>query len=95
MKYIVETLSTFRNVHVVEATSEEDAYLIAANADDNWQEWLGITKLDIRPYSEEIIKHLRSRENYFWEGVSSINDEGHITYANADGEVRVDSTKVR
>lgn len=89
MKYIVETLSTFRNVHVVEADSEEDALLIANNADDNWQEWLGLSKLDIRPYSDELKDYFKSKGNYFWTGISSISNDGYIIYKHSDDSVRV------
>lgn len=90
MKYLVEVLSTFRNVYVVEADNEEDALLVTENCDDNWQEWLGQQKLDVRPYTEEQKEHFKSKDNYFWEGYSSLDENGHIVYHHPDGSQRVD-----
>ena len=89
MKYIVETISTFRMCHVVEAESESDAKLIANDADDNFQEHIGIMQYDIQPYSEEAIAKFRSIENgYFWDGVAYIDEDGYIGYRHPDGTVR-------
>jgi hypothetical protein len=37
MKYIVETMQSFRHIHVIEAENEDEALKIASVADDNWQ----------------------------------------------------------
>ena len=78
MKYIVETISVSRMVHVVEADSEEVALQIAERADDNWQEYLGTLKIDINEYTEEHIKHFKEKQ-FFWNGVSKMVD-GEIEY---------------
>ena len=78
MKYIVETISASRMVHVVEADSEEVALQIAERADDNWQEYLGTLKIDINEYTEEHIKHFKEKQ-FFWNGVSRMVD-GEIEY---------------
>ncbi len=90
MKYLVEVLSTFRNVYVVEAENEDDALLVAENSDDNWQEWLGHQKLDVRPYTDEQKAYFKSKDNYFWEGHASLDENGHIVYHHPDGSQRVD-----
>jgi hypothetical protein len=90
MKYLVEVLSTFRNVYVVEAENEEDALLVTENCDDNWQEWLGQQKLDVRPYTEEQKEYFKSKDKYFWEGHASLDENGHIVYHHPDGSHRVD-----
>jgi len=87
MKYIVETLSTFKLYHVVEAENEADAMLIAENADDNYQDWLGITKYDIEECTDTRLEKLKDK-NYFWNGISFINEEGCIAYKDMDGNIR-------
>jgi hypothetical protein len=79
MKYIVETIGMFRQIHVVEADNEESAFEIAEVADDNWQEFLGVTKLDINEYTEEQIALFRKKE-FFWEGISYKDENGMIQY---------------
>jgi hypothetical protein len=89
MKYIVETLSTFRMCHVIEAESEADAKLIAEDADDNFQVHLGVTHYDIQPFTEEAVAKYKAIEHgYFWDGVSYIDEDGYIGYRHADGTVR-------
>ena len=95
MKYIIESVGVFRMVHVVECENEDDALLIAKNADDNWQEHLGVLKFDIAEYSEEKVKRFREKD-YFWDGTSYINGEGRIAYLHPDGGARdIDGPKVK
>lgn len=79
MKYIVETISLHRHVHVVVAESEEKALSIANEADDNWQEYLGQVKVDISEFNEDQIKHFRDKQ-YFWDGVAFRDENGGIDY---------------
>lgn len=95
MKYLVEVLSTFRNVYVIEANSEEEAYAATEHCDDNWQEWLGHQKLDVRLYSDEQKEYFKSKDNYFWEGYTSVTEDGYIEYHHPDGSSRVETTKIR
>ena len=90
MKYIVETLSTFRQVHVVEANSEDEALALAENADDNWQEHLGVMKYSITECTEQTLAPYKEMK-YFWDGVSSFDVDGNIKYVYPDGRVRVSS----
>jgi hypothetical protein len=85
MKYIVETIGMFRQVHVVEAETKEEAYEIAEVADDNWQEFLGTTKLDINEFTEEQIAHYKKKE-FYWEGVSYMED-GQVKYLHENGKI--------
>jgi hypothetical protein len=89
MKYLVEVLSTFRNVYVVEAENEEDALLVAENSDDNWQEWLGQQKLDVRVYDDSQKEYFKSKDKYFWEGYTSLDENGHLVYHHPDGSEKV------
>ena len=85
-KYIVESIGMFRQVHVVEAESEEKAFEIAETADDNWQEFLGTTKVDVSEFTEEHISVFRKKE-FFWEGVSFKDGNGELKYRHPDGSV--------
>jgi uncharacterized protein YpmS len=87
MKYIVETIGMFRQVHVVEAENEEAAFEIAENADDNWQEFIGTTKLDINEFTEEQIAHYKKKE-FYWDGVAFKGENGEIKYKHPNGSVK-------
>ena len=87
MKYIVETIGMFRQVHVVEAKDEDEAFKIAERADDNWQEFLGMTKLDINEYTEEQIAHYKKKE-FYWEGVSSFDENYQVIYHHPSGSLK-------
>lgn len=78
-KYIVETISQFRHIHVVEAESEEQALSVANEADENWQEYLGTTKLDVQEFTEEHVKHFREKQ-FWYDGVCYRNAAGEIDY---------------
>jgi hypothetical protein len=84
-KYIVEQISVHRTVHVVEADNEAEGLLIAEKADDNWQEWLGQMKVDVNEYSDERIAYFKNKE-YFWEGVSKLDEDGYIGYIHPNGD---------
>lgn len=79
--FIVETIGTFRQVHVVAAESEEDAYSIASEADCNWQEYLGELRVDCQEYTEEHIKRFQEKD-FFWSGTAFRDPEndGIISY---------------
>ena len=80
MKYIIESFSNFREVHIIEAENEEIAKKIAANSDYNMSKWLGQQIATIYPYSEEHEKRFREEDEYFWPGVKGIDAEGYLTY---------------
>ena len=86
MKYIVESIGMFRQIHVVEAENEEEAFKVAETADDNWQEFLGTTKVDVTEFTEEHISVFRKKE-FFWEGVSFKDENGELKYKHRDGSV--------
>lgn len=80
-KYIVESITTFRHIHVVEAENEDDAFSIASEADENWQEFLGVTKLDVQEFTEEHVKRFREKQ-FWWDGVAFRNaeEDGVVDY---------------
>jgi GTP cyclohydrolase II len=89
-KYIVETISTFRNVHVIEAENEDHLLQIADECDPNWDDWLGSIKHDVTEYSEEAIAKYKNKK-YFWDGSVFVDDEGYVCYRDQDGNVRKSS----
>ncbi len=89
-KYIVEVLTSFREAHVVEAKSREEAEKIAQNSDYNMSACLGTQILSVRPHSEEAIEQYRDEDEYFWIGVKSVNDEGYLVYTTEHGSRATD-----
>lgn len=79
MKYIIETISIHRNVHVVEASDEAAALSITEYADPNWEEHLGVLKVDATEFTEEHIKHFREKR-FFWDGVAYRDANGQVDY---------------
>ena len=84
-KYIVEQMSVFRNVYVIEADTEEEAVKISEYADDNWQEWLGNLKIDINEYSDERIAYFKNKQ-FYWNGVTYKAKAGYVAYHHPNGE---------
>jgi hypothetical protein len=81
--YIVESLSAFRHVHVIEAENKDEAFKIADKADYNWEEYLGLLKIDVNEFTEEQIKVFKDKP-FFWSGVSYIDENGEVTYKNME-----------
>jgi len=86
-KYIVEQLSAFRNVYVIEADNEEEAVKISEYADDNWQEWLGNLKIDVNEYTDERIAYFKHKD-YYWAGVTYKDKDGYVEISNLTLSVR-------
>ena len=86
MKYIVETIQTFREIHVVEAENEEIAKKIAVDSDYNMSKYLGLQVATIYPYSQEHVERFRNEDEYFWDGVKSVDAEGYLCYQKPGGE---------
>lgn len=86
MKYIVETISTFREIHVVEAETEEIAKKIADNSDYNMSKWLGQQVATIYPYSEDHVQRFIAEDEYFWDGVKGVDSDGYLTYQRFGGD---------
>jgi hypothetical protein len=86
MKYVVETIVTFREVHVVEAENEEIAKEISLNSDYNMSKHLGSQIVTIYPYSNEHFERFCKEDQYFWNGIKGVDAEGYLTYQRSDGE---------
>lgn len=92
-KFIVETLVNFREIHVVEADSRENAAKIAQNSDYNMSVCLGTQILTVKPYSEAAVDDYIVEDEYFWEGVKSANADGYLVYTTNNGS-RVTNEKI-
>jgi hypothetical protein len=95
MKYIVETIVTFREVHVVESENEEIAKEIALNSDYNMSKHLGTHVATVYEYSERDRERFGKEDQYFWDGVKGVDVEGFLTYQRPGAEpIRSDMGEV-
>jgi len=94
-QYIVESISTFYEIHVVEAKNEEEAKEIAKQADYNLSEWLGQTVVNVRESTIYELNRFRQRDPHFFNGYSTIDKEGFLVYHHPTGEVMSTMTKVK
>jgi hypothetical protein len=92
-KFIVETLQTFREVHIVEAENREDAEKIAQNSDYNASYFLGSQVLDTKPFTVDELLRYKDNDQYFWEGIKSVNADGFLVYTTEHGP-RVTDEKI-
>ncbi len=86
MKFIVETIQSFREVHIVEAENEEIAKKIACNSDYNMSKWLGDQIISTYEYSEDHVARFRKEDDYFWDGIKGVDANGYLTYTRPNGE---------
>jgi hypothetical protein len=86
-KFIVETISTFSEIHIVEAENEQQAQFIAKNSDYNASKWLGQQFVAVEKYSEQDLKRIKARDDYFFEGYSTIDKDGCLVYKKMNGQV--------
>lgn len=86
MKYIVETIQTFREVHVVEAENREIAEKIALDSDYNMSKHLGVHVATVYPHSDEHIERFKKEDEYFWEGVKGVDADGYLVYQRPGGD---------
>lgn len=86
-KFIIETIQTFHEKHIVEAESEEMARKIVENSDYNSSEWLGQKVLTVRDFSITELERLLAADKYFFKGYAAVDEEGMLYYKNLDGTV--------
>ena len=84
-KFLVETLQTFHEVHVIEAENEEIAKKIALESDYNASVWLGTTFLEVNPFTDARVEQWKQREPYFFDGYACVDEEGYLEYRRPDG----------
>lgn len=84
--FAVESFSTFHEVHLVEAESEEQAKAIAQHSDYNASKWLGqqiSTVVEYMPSEQERFNQL---DSYFFDGYAYVDKTGHLGYKKMNGE---------
>jgi len=86
-KFIVETVQTFHEAHIVEAESAEQAKKIAQESDYNASVWLGTTFLEVNEFSEERIAQWKKREPYFFDGYACVDENGFLEYREPNGQL--------
>ena len=92
-KFIVETLQTFHEVHVIEAENEEQAKKISEQSDYNASIYLGQTNVDVQKFSESKLKRWKEREPYFFDGYTVVED-GSLVYRKPDGSLNGNMPKI-
>ena len=92
-KFIVETLQTFHEVHVIEAKNEEEAKKISEQTDYNASIYLGQTNVDVQKFSESKLKRWKEREPYFFDGYAAVED-GELVYRKPDGTLNGNMPKI-
>ena len=86
-KFVVESVCTFYEIHVVEAENEEMAAIIAAHSDYNASKWLGSQVANISKFKEKDLPRLKNVDSYFFEGYACVDDNGHLIYKKPDGTI--------
>jgi hypothetical protein len=85
-KFVVETVNTFYEIHLVEAENEEEAKFIANNSDYNASKWLGQQVANITEFDERDMPRLKNVEEYFFDGYATIEDD-FLLYRRKNGEL--------
>ena len=85
-KFVVETVSSFYEIHLVEAENVKEAEKIARNSDYNASKWLGQQVANISEFKEEDMPRLKRVDSYFFDGYAGIVD-GCLCYYKMDGTV--------
>lgn len=95
-RFVVETVNTFYEIHMVDAVDEDEARFIVKNSDYNASKWLGQQVANISEFNETDLSRLKQVDSYFFEGVATIED-GYLVYKNMDGSAHgsMPSEKVR
>ena len=83
-KYVVETVSSFYEIHLVEAENEEEAKFITENSDYNASKWLGQQVSNISEFDERDMPRLKNVDSYFFDGYATIEDD-KLLYRKMDG----------
>ena len=85
-KFVVETVNTFYEIHVVEAENEDEAKFIAANSDYNASKWMGEQVANISEFDERDMPRLKNIDSYFFNGYATIEDD-YLLYRKMNGEL--------
>jgi hypothetical protein len=95
--FAVESISTFKEVHIVEAESVEEAQFIAQHSDYNVSKWLGQQFSTVTEYDERDRPRFEQLDSYFFEGYAYVDETGHLGYKKMNGEENgnMPRTKIR
>ena len=85
-RFSVESVSTFYEVHIVHAENEEQAKLIASQADYNASKWLGQQISNVRVCEDADLSRFKELDDYFFAGSATV-DGGCLYYLKEDGSV--------
>jgi hypothetical protein len=94
-KFFVETVLTFVEAHVVEATDEEQAKLIAQNADSSASKFLSQQVSMISDFQEHHIARLKQMDPYYFHGYATVDENGYLVYMKPDGTVNGNMPKTK
>lgn len=86
-KFIVESIVTFYEMHVVEAETEEEAKKIAQQADYNASKFVGNQIVDVHKYKDEDLDRMNRIDSYVFDGYSSVDSDGYLEYYKSNGEI--------
>lgn len=95
--FAVESVSTFYEVHLVEAESEAEAQFIAQHSDYNASKWLGQQFSTVTEYDERDRARLGQLDSYFFNGYAYVDETGQLGYKKMNGEENgnMPKTKIR
>ena len=86
-RFSVESVSTFYEVHIVHAENEEQAKLIASQADYNASKWLGQQISNVRVCDDADLSRFKELDDYFFAGSAAVENGGCLYYLKEDGSV--------
>lgn len=84
--FAVESVSTFFEVHLVEAESEEQAKIIAQHSDYNASKWLGQQISNVMKYKDSRQARYDKIDSYFFDGYAYVDETGHLGYKKMNGQ---------
>jgi hypothetical protein len=84
--FAVESISTFAEVHLVEAETADEAEFIAKNSDYNASKWLGQQISTVVEYNERDKERFGQIDSYFFDGYAYVDETGHLGYKKMSGE---------
>ena len=84
-KFFVETVLTFVEAHVVEATDEHQAKLMVQEADASASKFLSQQVSLISDFQEHHIDRLKQMDPYYFAGYTTVDDRGYLVYMKPDG----------
>ncbi len=84
--FAVESISTFAEVHLVEAETADEAKFIAQHSDYNASKWLGQQISTVVEYNERDKERFGQLDSYFFDGYAYVDETGHLGYKKMSGE---------